>query len=168
MKYCTKCKVPKEEELFYKNYSQCKECYKQYYLNNKTKINKAKNIAIRKSPELRAKEYINYRKYRIKNREKCMLNSLKARCKSNGIEFNLDITDIVIPDICPLLGIRITKEIMSRHSPYGPSVDRIEPTKGYTKGNVKVISYKANLMKNNASEEELLAFASNITTYLQK
>lgn len=36
-----------------------------------------------------------------------------------------------------------------------PSVDRIIPELGYTKGNVRVISNRANLLKNNASIEEI-------------
>jgi len=41
-----------------------------------------------------------------------------------------------------------------------PSVDRIDPTKGYIKGNVEVISWRANHLKNNATVEELEAIVN--------
>lgn len=44
------------------------------------------------------------------------------------------------------------------HSGYfddSPSIDRIIPELGYTKGNIRVISNRANLLKSNATIEEL-------------
>jgi hypothetical protein len=41
-----------------------------------------------------------------------------------------------------------------------PSLDKIDPEKGYVKGNVMWMSQLANAMKNNATKEELKQFAN--------
>jgi hypothetical protein len=59
-----------------------------------------------------------------------------------------------VPIICPILGIPIIKDIKKEQkevpNPNSPSIDRIDNSKGYVKGNVRVISHKANTMKHNA------------------
>ena len=47
-----------------------------------------------------------------------------------------------------------------------PSIDRIDSTKGYVKGNVKIISLRANMMKNDANLQELQKFCNNILNYM--
>lgn len=85
----------------------------------------------------------------------------KQRSKETGKEFSIDVTDIVIPDVCPVLGIPLNmnsgKSGAYRNS---PSLDRIDNSKGYVKGNIQVISQLANAMKCHATNEELHKFAS--------
>lgn len=50
--------------------------------------------------------------------------------------------------------------------PNNPSIDRLDPSIGYIPGNICVISYKANTMKNNASYTELKTFCKNILQYI--
>lgn len=97
--------------------------------------------------------------YRIANQEKSLYKSAKHRAKNKGLDFNLDITDIVIPEYCPILGVKLTKQHGAGRVKTNPSIDRIDPSKGYVKGNVWVISDLANRMKQDANEEELTAFA---------
>ena len=47
-----------------------------------------------------------------------------------------------------------------RNKDFSPSVDRIDPTKGYVRGNVRVISYLANRMKSNATVDQLVRFSA--------
>lgn len=84
----------------------------------------------------------------------------KQRCKQTGREFSIEVSDIVIPDVCPILGIELNLN-SGRSGAYrnSPSLDRIDNTKGYTKDNIQVISQLANAMKCHASNEELHQFA---------
>jgi hypothetical protein len=89
----------------------------------------------------------------------------KKRANEKNIEFDIEVDDIIIPKHCPILGIPLKKNNIG-WAPDMPSLDRVDPNKGYTKGNVKVISGKANVMKNNATLEELKIFTKNIFNYL--
>lgn len=96
---------------------------------------------------------------------KNLLKWSKNRAKKKGIAFNLDVEDIVIPDRCPVLGLPL---ILAKDRPTGcsPSLDRIDPAKGYTKGNIQVVSYRANRLKADASLLELCAVASFYSHFL--
>lgn len=72
------------------------------------------------------------------------------------------MNDIKIPKYCPYLEVSITNIRSKGKTDTNASVDRIDNTKGYIKGNIQVISEKANRMKNNASIEELITFSLNI------
>ena len=86
-----------------------------------------------------------------------MLHRIKHKCKKNNIPFNLEIEDIKVPTHCPVLNIKLNWNIGrgGRNWPDSPSIDRIDPKGGYVKGNIRVISNRANLLKSNASVEEL-------------
>jgi hypothetical protein len=90
--------------------------------------------------------------------ERCLLKSAERRSIERNLPFDLSEEDIIIPDLCPILGTELvsSENIVRENS---PTVDRIIPEKGYVKGNVQVISHKANTMKNNASIAELIKFA---------
>lgn len=83
--------------------------------------------------------------------EKAALNNARYRAKKFGLPFNITLEDIVIPDICPVLGVPI---VMERGSEYGPSIDRVVPEKGYVKGNIAIMSRRANVLKNNMTTNE--------------
>ena len=84
----------------------------------------------------------------------------KDRANRSDLDFNIEITDIVVPDLCPVFNIPLVYM-----TPYSASVDRIDPSKGYVKGNIQVISRKANIMKNNATQKELEMFAEWAKTF---
>ena len=96
------------------------------------------------------------------NPEQRLIFYSKTRSKIDRIEFNLEVSDIVIPEYCPYLGIKLDTSYGDRKNPNRISLDRIDNSKGYIKGNVQVISYQANLMKSMASIPELITFAKGV------
>jgi hypothetical protein len=95
-------------------------------------------------------------KWRMSNVEKNILQHVRNRANSNDIPFNLTIDDIVIPDTCPILNMKIINTLGTGTTlPNTPSVDRIIPELGYTKGNVRVISNRANRIKSYATKQEI-------------
>jgi len=77
----------------------------------------------------------------------------RFRAKQAGLEFNLNFGDIVFPKFCPVLGIEIDY-FANKRSENCMSWDRIDPSKGYVTGNVVIMSWRANRIKNDGSKEE--------------
>ena len=102
-----------------------------------------------------------------KSYEYKLLQGAKQRAQKQNVPFSLTIDDIVIPQKCPFLNIDLKKS-KGRFSDSSPSLDKIIPSLGYVKGNVQVISHKANVMKNGASLEELKIFSENILIFLKE
>ncbi len=96
-------------------------------------------------------------KYKLANPVKYLLWGARARAKNNNIEFSVTEHDIAIPKNCPVLGIPLF--IGGWQNPNSPSLDRIDNQKDYVKGNVQVISFRANDLKNDATIEELKSLA---------
>ena len=87
----------------------------------------------------------------------------KRRAEAEGFPFEIQPTDVVIPETCAVFGWPL--EIGDGASQdQSPSLDRLIPEKGYVKGNVWVISHLANRIKNNATLEQLEA----VTAALKK
>lgn len=82
-----------------------------------------------------------------------MRHNAKWRAKKDGVPFTITYADFDIPAACPVLGIAIKRGV-GRVSDNSPSLDRIEPAKGYVPGNVEVISFRANTLKSNGTADE--------------
>lgn len=129
-KYCADCRIIRDREKAIKHY----------------KTEKAQPARKRAALKYRQK-YQTDPVYRLHTRA-------RNRANEEGLEFNIELSDIVMPEVCPVFG---TKFEFGTY--YTASPDRIDNSKGYVKGNIQVISWKANAMKNSASAEELIKFA---------
>ncbi len=89
-----------------------------------------------------------------------MIRRAKSRAAREGFEFNLTSDDLnPLPTACPILGVVMRISEFSQ-DPCAYSLDRIDNSKGYVRGNVAVMSYKANRLKNDGTAEEHEAIAA--------
>jgi hypothetical protein len=91
------------------------------------------------------------------NRQKYLLNCTRRRALKENIPF--DVGDILIPGFCPVFGFPLVVGSGKDNGPEIPEIDKIISAKGYTKGNVWVISRRANRLKNDATPEESMRLA---------
>lgn len=95
-----------------------------------------------------------YSKYRHDNPIHYLLIQAKYRAKKRGVEFDINLSDIEIPKYCPVFGLKL-ETTKGRRKDNSYSLDRLDNKKGYVKGNVRVISWKANQYKGNMTIEEV-------------
>jgi ribosomal protein L37E len=100
----------------------------------------------------------------LKRREQ-IISGARSRAKVKGIEFSITVQDLEWPEICPVLGIQLNYFAKMTERPFSPSLDRLDPKQGYVKGNVFVISNRANTIKNDASVEDLQKVLAYITEH---
>ena len=75
------------------------------------------------------------------------------------LEFSIEYEDVFIPEYCPILGIKIDKFLEDTSQSHesrasSPSLDRVDSSKGYIKGNVSVMSYRANILKGQGTAQQ--------------
>lgn len=132
-----------------------KEESQKYYLKNKEKILIQTKEYHLKNPEINKKaSYKFMEKLREENPSLYLWRHIRTRAKERNIEFNLEVSDFNLPKCCPVLGVELSWGTRNQHD-YSPSVDRLDPSKGYIKGNINIISEKANRIKSNASSKEI-------------
>lgn len=76
-----------------------------------------------------------------------------ANANRLGKIWDIKFGDLDWPTHCPILGLELNY-FHSYRQENSPSFDCITPDKGYIKGNVAIISYRANRIKNDGSAEE--------------
>ena len=136
---CTSCKEMKPYKEFHKH-SACK-----FGVNTVCKL---------------CRKPLSRRTYENTSVEYRLWHGAKSRAAKYGREFSISLTDIVIQGECPVL-----KVPYARRGEYAPSLDRLDSSKGYVKGNIVVMSKRANRLKGNFTLQEaeaLVKFLSKI------
>jgi hypothetical protein len=104
-------------------------------------------------PIVKDKHRIQVTRYAKEHPEWKMVQREKQRAKKKGVPFDLSSKDIIIPEVCPILGIRLRANTGEK-TEYSPSIDEIIPGVGYVLGNVAVISDRADTIKNDGTADE--------------
>jgi hypothetical protein len=107
---------------------------------------------------------LNKRQGRSLTNEYSLWERARKRAKQKSLLFTLELEDIFIPKLCPLLEIPLFRAKGKASGPCAnsPSLDRIIPALGYTKENVWVISSLANRIKTNATPEQIITVGKNL------
>lgn len=92
-----------------------------------------------------------------------MLMNARQRAKARGVPCTITVEDIVVPRVCPALGMALQRGTGAPTSA-SPSLDCVNPALGYVPGNVEVLSQLANRIKSNATPEEVLAVGLYLMT----
>ena len=105
----------------------------------------------------------NSHRYRSENPFQIALSKVKRRSLDRGYPFDLDVEHLreLWTGFCPIFGFEIKiGQTGTGHALYdSAALDRKIPSLGYVKGNVIWLSTKANLIKQNATAEEVMAVA---------
>lgn len=186
-KKCNKCGQTKPINDFYKCKSnddglqyRCKSCVlenskkwrnnnrdtiKQYYINNKDHMKQ--NMMMR------------YRQLKTDEPWVIMYKAIKQRAKSKKMDFDLtpEYIKSIWSDTCPVLGIPLYSAIFesgqsrekckAKPMKNSPTMDRIDSNKGYIQGNVCIMSYRANMIKNCGTLEEHRKIVDFFKNYMQ-
>jgi hypothetical protein len=118
--------------------------FRERHKDKLKKINKEKRD--RNRPRL-LERLQNDRLYRAKR----MLTGVKSNAQKRNIECDLtinDVTTLLTTDVCAITGLPLNYETgRGRPHPRGPSIDRIDSSRGYTANNIQVVCYQVNVAK---------------------
>lgn len=140
----------------------------KWYQENKKEILKERKDWYKKNPKKARAKQAEYRKkypervkaaaerFRVKTPlEVYLWRGAKTRAKNKGWDFSIKVSDIVLVDLCPVLGLPLVRNRARGPIPQSPTLDRVNSSLGYVRGNIRVISHRANQLKSNATVEEM-------------
>lgn len=176
-KICKYCKLNNRHKIKHLDINGNILCTKCLIYKEDCNFDNALGKWFRKEKDLRCKDCkkIQYEKRRINNRgdlgiERLLTEryaALKDRAKKNGLIVDFEKT--YLKELwekqnytCALSGIKMTTLFFKGRVNTNMSVDRIDNSKGYIKGNIQLVCMAINQMKNDLSQEALLFFCNKI------
>lgn len=90
----------------------------------------------------------------FEKRKKALLDKIKAQAKRKSVPFDLDVSDIIWVNVCPILNIELDYFAKGKKA-NTVSFDRKNPDKGYVAGDVFILSNKANSCKSDLNVEQI-------------
>lgn len=100
--------------------------------------------------------------------EEFLFEKAKKDAGKSGYDFNLSLDDIVIPETCAYLSTNLITDPNDTDNLNFCVLDRIDTRIGFVKDNIHYISKMASIMKNGASPEILIIFATNVLKLYNK
>lgn len=141
----------RKREINKKWYEENKEGMRKWYQENKAKV----LLTQKNYREKNRKKICNQKRiyYSLKeNRANHLIGSARSRARKTGVKFNLNTKWLLdkLEGKCEITGLSFSfrpprKNYVS--NPMSPSLERIKPKGGYTKGNVKVVVWAVNICK---------------------
>jgi hypothetical protein len=120
----------------------CKECHqekvKKVFEGRQKQEEKYQEVE-KKFGDIQTKQYL--------------ISSARKRAKEFGIECSITPGDLEITHVCPIM-LQPMSRFKDKMNNYSYTLDRIDSTKGYVKGNVRVISWRANWLKGNLTLDQ--------------
>ncbi|MGA0070404.1 MAG: hypothetical protein ACO3HP_03775 [Candidatus Nanopelagicaceae bacterium] len=163
-KQCTKCGVLKPLTEFHRNrarasgfQSACKICRSQH---EHKYSNSGRRVELQRANSMH-------------HQLRAMLNNARRRAKEKGLPFDLDMEYLrsIAPTLCPYSQVPLRWELQTgigthgKPFPNSPSLDKLIPSRGYVRGNVAIVSHRANSIKRDATEQELIELGLRIAQF---
>ena len=181
MKICSKCNQEDSLEMFVKNKQcrggyagTCKNCQNEYSRNWKRE-NRDRLALIRRKQYAegygaiqREKEQIRKEQHPLKVRGQVLRAGMRDRARVNGIEFDSRFFSVsyLMERLshnqnceCCHKPLDISFKADHKFNESSPSIDRVNPTKGYVKDNVAILCWRCNRIKQDATPQELRTIA---------
>lgn len=83
-----------------------------------------------------------------------IIKNVRNRAKRSKIDFDITVEDLIWNEYCPILGIKLDYHPGANRW-HQVSLDKTDPKKGYVKGNVVVMSMRANSIKQDSTVDEI-------------
>jgi hypothetical protein len=134
---------------------EAERAYRREQYRTRPKVHKARALRKYASP---------------RSRSTYMLCTARRRALEKGLAFDLThewIYERVAKGVCEVTGIPFVLTGEGKNRPWSPSLDRIDPSQGYTRDNVQVVCWMYNAAKGVAGHEDVLKLAEALCTQKQ-